>query len=569
MGIKGAKRKSKNTEGSRRRTVKRRRGRTMKRLRGRPLKTLKEKPGEQSRRGLRERLREDTGKKLEGTEAKITKERNIEKEEEEEEKVDTFFKESKKKYVSKGLTIITELESNSSILQKYEEISQTYYNNLDDKDKKKKYRNIIISNSEKTEKEKANEFGKKLYLILSTNSNKKANNIIKPNVTYGHHLNDEEFLNLVSAAKDYSNKTKSSEQNKIIENKFIANKKYIEDLFKKERIIKDLLENAILSLLINDFDVNELDNNFNYLTVEDISPCPMISLTFNYKNKNYDLNKENLKKEATSYIPLLTFQSTMKEFCDGYKMKIEELKEKINEYIEKHEIYFGAFKDDIQGLTIHTGATYINLKYLREYFDNNNFDKTIIIRTKIVQIYLHEVNHGLLRSIDKAKNKDFFNNSKSKRPKKNYILKSVQNSYPAALPSQESGNFFDSLFYCGYYLDFIDINVAEFFLKIDSYKTKKEYSQKLTSVINKINTSSSEQIFKFKKNYSIDFPQCGLSRMRMNRNIIDQYFKIGKFKKINEKLESEESEEKDNYKSMEDIDDEIKKEKKSHKNQKK
>ena len=568
MGIKGAKRKSKNTEGSRRRTVKRRRGRTMKRLRGRPLKTLKEKPGEQLRRGLRERLREDTGKKLEGTEAKIIKERNIEKEEKEEE-VDTFFKESKKKYASKGLTIITEIESNSSILQKYEEINQTYYNNLDDKYKKEKYKNIFISNSEKTEKEKANEFGKKLYSILSTNSYKKTNNIIKPNVTYNHHLNDEEFLELVSAAKDYSNKTKSSEQNEIIKNKFIANKKYIEDLFKKERIIKDLLENAILSILINDFDYNELDNNFNYLTVEDISPCPMISLKFNYKNKNFDLNKENLKKEATSYIPLLIFQSTMKEFSDGYKMKKEELKEKINEYIENHEIYFGAFKDDIQGLTIHTGATYINLKYLREYFDNDNFDKTIIIRTKILQIYLHEINHGLLRSIGKAKNKDFFNNSKSKRPKKDYILKSIQNPYPAILPSQESGNFFDSLFYCGYYLDFIDINVAEFYLEIDSFKTKEDYSKKLTSVINKINTNSSEQIFKFRKNYSINIPQCGFSRMRMNRNIIDQYFKIRNFKKFNEKLESEESEEKDNYKSMEDIDDEIKKEKKSHKNQKK
>ena len=557
MGIKGAKRKSKNTGGSRRGTVKRLKRRPMERLIGKPMRRLRNEPGEQLSKGIREKLREYKGEKLKRTEAEFVKERNEENDEKKIKEDFTFFKESKKKYTSKGLTIITETESNSSILQKYEEINETYFNNLDDGNKKEKYKNIIISNSEKTEIGKANKFGETLYKILSTNSYKKTNNIIKPNLTYDSHLNDEEFLKLVRAAKDYCNKTKSSKQNEILRNKFINNKKYIVDLFKKERIIKDLLENAILSILINEFDDNELDNNFNYLTVEDISPCPMINLVFNYKNKKFELNKESLKREATSYIPLSTFQLTMKEFSVGYKMKKNELKEKINEYIENHEIYFGAFKDDIQGLTIHTGATYINLKYLREYFDNDNFDKSIIIRTKILQIYLHELNHGLLRSLDKDKNKDFFNNSKSKKDKKNYKLKSIQKSYLAILPSQESGNFFDSLFYCGFYLDFIDINVAKFYLKMNSFKTKREYTKQLKLIINKINTNTNDKIFKFKKDYSTNFPQCAFSRMRMNKCQIEQYFKTSEFKHIIDKLESKESEEKYMDITMEDIDDEI------------
>ena len=111
-----------------------------------------------------------------------------------------------------------------------------------------------------------------------------------------------------------------------------------------------------------------------------------------------------------------------------------------------------------------------------------------------------------------------------------------------------------------FYLDFIDMNAAKFYLKINSFKTKKEYSEQLKSVIDKIDTNSSDNIFKFKLNYSTNFPQCGFSRMRMNKNENEQYFKTSEFKRIIEKLE------KNKNKSMKDIYDKIKKENKSKKN---
>ena len=161
-----------------------------------------------------------------------------------------------------------------------------------------------------------------------------------------------------------------------------------------------------------------------------------------------------------------------------------------------------------------------------------NYDKIIIVRTKIVQIYLHELNHGLLRSLDEDKKIDFFNNSKSKKPKKNYKLISCSKYSYSILPADESGNYFDSRFYCGYYLDIIDINLAKLFVNINEFKTKKDYEKKLISIINQVNPNLNDNIFKFKKNYSTDFPQCAFSRMRMSQLGIKQFKERNKFEEI-------------------------------------
>ena len=529
---KGDKRKAKKTKGPKRKPKKSSRKRPIKKLGGELIEQIK------------------------GTREENLKEKNTENKQEQIEESFNVFQKSKKKYDYKGLTIVT--ETNACILKKYEEINEAYLNNLGDKNQKKKYENIILRNMETTEKSKSNEYGERLFLMLTNNSLVQTtnfnNNIIKPNVIYNSHLNDEEFLTIVSDAKIYSFKTKTSEQSEIIRNKFINNKKYIVDLFNKERIIKDILENAILSVLINKFDDEELRNNFNYLSIDDASPCPLINLTFNYDNVNYNLNKESIKKEATSYIPLSIFQSTMKEFSIGYKLKKNELKSKIKEYIENHEIYFASLPDDIQGFTIHSGATFINLKYIREYFDINNQDKIIIIRTKIIQIYFHELNHGLLRFLDEDKKNDFFNNSKSKSSLKKSILQSIQKYSFVALPLDESGNFFDSLFYCGYYFEFIDLNIAKFYLKINTIKTIKDYTKKLKSIIKKINPNLEDKTFKFKMNYSTNFPQCAFSRMRMNHKELEQFCKTNEFKQfIKERLQKEED---DTDESMEDFNNE-------------
>ena len=309
---------------------KRIRGRQRGRIRGRPNKRIRGRP--------RKRITEI--KQLKGRLGKNQRQKEEENEEQKINESNDVFKESKKKYLSKGLFISISIDTNSSILKKYEEINEKYLNDLNNINIKKKYEALMQSNMQATNEEKAKEYGDQLFSILTTNLTKKVKYVKKPNLFYGKSLDDEEFLKLVKLAKDYSINTKTSKQNETIVNRFIIDKKYIINLFKKEKIIKDILQNAILSILINEFDGNELTNNFNYLKIEDVSPCPLIFLPFQHDNKNYDLNKEKLKQEATSYMALLTFNKTMKEFCKDYTLNKEQLKEKIENYVEAHEIYF-------------------------------------------------------------------------------------------------------------------------------------------------------------------------------------------------------------------------------------
>lgn len=116
--------------------------------------------------------------------------------------------------------------------------------------------------------------------------------------------------------------------------------------------------------------------------------------------------------------------------------------------------------------------------------------------------------------MDEDKKKDFFNNIISKN-EKNFKLKSRQKG-TFFIPADESGNYFDKLFYCGFYLDIIDLNLATFFLKIKEFKTKKEYTKKFISIIKRINPNLNGNIFKFKINYSINFSQCAFSLMKRN-----------------------------------------------------
>ena len=132
---------------------------------------------------------------------------------------------------------------------------------------------------------------------------------------------------------------------------------------------------------------------------------PLVNLPFD-KNEE-DLNKNNLIDIATSYVPLLSFNTTLKNFVKNYKFKKNVLKIKIKNYIESHEIYFLSFEDNIHGLTIHTGDIFINLKYIKEYFDINNESNKLIIRSKIVMVFLHELNHGLIREIEEEKRENF------------------------------------------------------------------------------------------------------------------------------------------------------------------
>lgn len=167
-----------------------------------------------------------------------------------------------------------------------------------------------------------------------------------------------------------------------------------------------------------------------------------------------------------------------------------------------------------------------------------------------MQIFFHKLNHGLLRQLDEDKKKDFFNNSKTKRQNNILKLKSRQKGTFFSLPADESGNYFDRLFYCGYYLDIIDMNLAEFYLKMKEFETKEEYKKNLIQIIEKISPNLNANIFKFKKNYAIRIPQCAFSLMRMS--------KIKNFQYNKEEIVSESSSENEEEMAhMEELNDEI------------
>jgi hypothetical protein len=209
----------------------------------------------------------------------------------------------------------------------------------------------------------------------------------------------------------------------------------------------------------------------------------------------------------------------MKNFITNYKYNKNELKMKIKKYIECHEIYFASFENNIHGLTIHTGDIFINLKYIKEFFDKKNEKNKLIIRTKIIMVFLHELNHGIIREIDLGKKSNFFNNSKKNKDggKKELKFKSLAKGNFFFLPLNESGNYFDYLFYGGYYLDTISLKLAKFLLKIKDMDKKTTYINKIKKIIKKIDPEPNSSIFKFKMGYGTSICQCGLSFIRSSQ----------------------------------------------------
>lgn len=432
------------------------------------------------------------------------------------------FQDSKKKYYSKGLTMTKIIETNSSFLLKYEEINRQYLKN---KEEINKICEKMSYNMEITDKAKIDSLGQELFTLLTEFKDDNPNTIVSdpPALPFNQSLTDEKFIELVSEAKEYALKNKKKYELSQIENKFKKEEKNIKSLFSKAKIVKDILQNAILTILINKCEEKDLNNNFSLLSIDDITFMPLVNLPFD-KNEE-DLNKNNLIDIAISHIPLLTFNKTMKNFIKSYKYNKKELKIKIKNYIESHEVYFSSFEDNIHGLTIHTGDIFINLKYIKEYFDINNKSNKLIIRTKIVMVFLHELNHGLIRDIDEEKKGNFFNNSKKNKAngKTELKFKGLNKGDLFFLPLNESGNYFDFLLYGGYYLDTINIKFASFLLNMKNITKKKTYIDKLKRIITKIQPDSNTSICKFKIGYGTCISQCGLSFMRSSqlRNIPD------------------------------------------------
>ena len=70
------------------------------------------------------------------------------------------------------------------------------------------------------------------------------------------------------------------------------------------------------------------------------------------------------------------------------------------------------------------------------------------------------------------------------------------------------------------------MNVSKFYLKLKEFKSKKDYIKKLKSVLNEIKPISNEKIFKFRKRYLMEIPQCAWSLTRRKQKTIKLTKKI-------------------------------------------
>ena len=410
--------------------------------------------------------------------------------------------------------IITVIEPNSSVLNEYRNLNEKYIKNLNDKEKKNIFE-IIKNNISQTEEKKAKELGENLYNSLIS-LKKNDISVDMPKLPFSQSLSDSKFIDLINESISYCESDKNFAQISEIIKLFTKEENNIKELFLRPKLIKDIMQNALLSVLVNPFEIKQINNNISYLSLKNISYQPLVNIPCTYNNINYDLNKKTIIENTTSKIPLECFHKNMKNFIDNYKLKKEELKNIITKYINEHNFYFIPLKEDLQGVTIHTGDIFINLKYIREYFDKNiNNNIKIVIREKIILIIFHELNHGLTREIDDSKKQNFLKNSKVKGNKSRLTFKSVFKNAKYYLPMNESGNAFDFIFYNEFYVNQIDICIAELYLNIKKFKTFKNYKEELEKLLEKLNENETESVFKFRKTLFTNVTQCSFSLNRV------------------------------------------------------
>lgn len=82
------------------------------------------------------------------------------------------------------------------------------------------------------------------------------------------------------------------------------------------------------------------------------------------------------------------------------------------------------------------------------------------------------------------------------------------------MSSDESGNYFDFLFYNGNYIAQIDDKISELYFNISKYKTIKKYREELEQLLKKMDPNLTQNVFKFKKKYLSKISQCLFSLNR-------------------------------------------------------
>ena len=391
-----------------------------------------------------------------------------------------------------------EIISIKTLIDKYDEENAS---KIKDNMASNHIQNIISHNMDFTPKVKQDYYSK---IIIDKIKTLKKSNIITelPKLPYGKGLSDNKFINLFEKCVKYANYKLDSDKLEKIKNQLLNLELFIQNLFKLPQILKDLKENALLTLLVSNDNREQMDN-LNLLKVQYSSIVPLIEMNF----KNHELNKKELVEVFTSYVYMQNYMKVLDKFIPNFK-KIVPNKNKLKEYIEnyfsKHDIYFADLPENLMAVSIHTGNIFLKSKYIYEYYYEKDEGSQLIIRQKIVLNVAHELTHVLLREIYDKMKENFLIKSSIKEKKINLKEIKFVNKFDGnfhILSIEESGNLFDYYFYNEYYFDDLYSKEAELFLNIKNIKTLIEYREKLNEVINEERkiTIDYDLVNKFKK----------------------------------------------------------------------
>ena len=191
-----------------------------------------------------------------------------------------------------------------------------------------------------------------------------------PKLPYGKSLTDDEFIQILGKCVSYANSNLKEENLNQIKYRLQNDKAIIlENMFKYPQILKDLYENALITILTSK-DGLEQNDNFELLTRKNLTMTPLIKMNFNDNSKYSELDKRELIDIFISDVYLEKYNITLEQFIPNYKnyiKKKEDLIEHIKYYFENFDIFFCEMPKNIMALTIHTGNMYLKSDYLMEY----------------------------------------------------------------------------------------------------------------------------------------------------------------------------------------------------------
>ena len=335
-----------------------------------------------------------------------------------------------------------------------------------DQDKSKDYddiKNLLDKNYSVTPLEFQSKYGNEVLNLIKS-MNKTIIPAELPKLQFGKQLSDIEFLELLKESISYACYNLSKDKIEKIKTQLLNKKKILENMFGKKQILKDLIENCLLTILISDKKFDQTDN-FKILSKTRISTVtPLIKMNFNYNKKNKNIDKEELIETFCSNAYINNFYKSLDEFIPNFTNIVKDetcLKQYIKNHFEKYNIYFAQLPPNMLAITIHTGNVYLKSDYLEEYYNEEDEDSQIIIREKIILNLAHELMNALIKEVEPEMSKNFFLISIRKIKEVNNQIQ-FQNKFNSGFhpfDANESGNIFDYHFFNGYYHFFRKIKI--------------------------------------------------------------------------------------------------------------